>query len=351
MTTTPTAPSAGWLTAAFCAVAGAALLLSFRSPLTSVVLTVVLLGVLHAILELRYVAGRFAGLALGLGRPLLRVLVLLAAGIVLLRLLTGLLGRPGQVMEMALGYAIVALAIPRVIDERHRRLAWTLTGVAAAASFAFSDFYLVVLAQLHVAGVAVFLWDWSRRIPSPRGRAAFRAVQVGWAVVVPLIVLAGLADRWIGTDATGVRSLVGDGSSVLSTLVPPGGVGTVLGTRLLAVYAFLQLMHVLAWVIFFPRFAPEVTADLEERLPWLTGARVWAIGFLAAAVLAVILVSDYAFGSVLDDAVTAPHVYVEIPLLLALLGRRRAARAEPAEIAPENPLAAAPVPTYGRETQ
>jgi len=351
MTTTPTAPAAGWLTAAFAAAAGAVLFLSFPSPLTSLVLTLVLFGVLHAILELRYVAGRFAGLAPGLGRPALRVLAMLVAGIVLVRLLTDLLGGPGQIIEIALGYAIVAFAIPRVLPDRHHLLAWTLTGAAAAASFAFSDLYLVVLAQVHVAGVVVFLWDWSRRIPSQRGRTAFRAVQVGWAVVVPLAVLAGAADPWIGTDTTAVRSLVGDGSSVLATIVPPGEVGTVLGSRLLAVSAFLQTMHVLAWVVFFPRWAPEATADLEERLPWLTGARVWAIGFLAAAALAVILVSDYAVGSVLHEAVTAPHVYIEIPLLLALLGRRAPARAERDEIDAENPLARAIVPTYGRGTQ
>jgi hypothetical protein len=131
-------------------------------------------------------------------------------------------------------------------------------------------------------------------------------------------------------------------------------------TRLLAVFAFLQTMHLLIWVVFFPRYAPDAGADLEDRLPWLTGARVWAIGFLAAALFAVLLVNDYASGAVIHDAVTLPHVYVEVPLLLALVGRYRslAATVAPAPVATiearraeapvQNHLAPAGSATYGR---
>ena len=83
-----------------------------------------LLGVLHAILELRYVAGRFSGLALGLGRRFLGVLALLLVGAVVSRLLVGLVGRPAQVAEVVLGYAILCWAIARVVAARRRKVAW-----------------------------------------------------------------------------------------------------------------------------------------------------------------------------------------------------------------------------------
>ncbi len=360
----------------FVAVAGGVLALTLESPVSTVVVGVVLLGVLHAILELRYVAGRFSGLALGLGRPFLRLLALLVGGIVLSRLLVGIVGRPAQLVEVLLGYAIVAVSIPRVLDRRHRVPAWGVTAVAATAGLVWPSQQVLVLGQLHLLAVVAFLWDWSARLPSRRSRLVFRGVQVGWAVVVPALLLAGVADAWLGTGAALVRSLVGDGASVVVGVVPPGLVGTVMGARLLAVFAFLQSMHLLVWVAFFPRAAPEAAADLEERLPWLTGARVWAVGFLAAAVFGVVLVANYSGGVLLHDALTIPHVYVELPLLLALAGRRLrsldvhdvhdvAASPEAPEEGPlqadeasqpvgetsQNPLAHAAGATYGRSEQ
>ena len=70
--------------------------------------------------------------------------------------------------------------------------------------------------------------------------------------------------------------------------------GTALGMRLLAVFAFLQTMNLLIWVVFFPRYAPDSGADLGSAA-WLTGARL-GDRLLAAALFAVLLVSDYRAG-------------------------------------------------------
>lgn len=348
------------LSLGFVATAAGALAATLASAVATVVVGVILLGVLHAILELRYVAGRFSGLALGLGRRFLGVLALLLAGAVVSRLLVGIVGRPAQLAEIVFGYAIVCWAISRVVTARRRRVAWALTGLAATASLVWPDHHFLVLAHLHLVAVLAFLWDWSRRLPSARSRRVFRLVQLGWVTIIPLAILLGTADAWMGADTPLVRSLVEDGHAVIEGVVPPGEAGTVLGMRLLAVFAFLQTMHLLVWVVFFPRYAPDAAADLEDRLPWLTGARVWAIGFLAAAVLAVLLVGDYSSGVLLHDAVTLPHVYVEVPLLLALVGRYRfrddawapasvmTIRPDPIELPVQNHLAPAGTATYGR---
>lgn len=353
-------PRGSVLSASFVLVAAAALAVSLASSVATVVVGVIVFGVLHAILELRYVAGRFSGVVLGLGRPFLRVLALLVAGIVVSRLLGGLLGRPAAVAEILLGYAIVGIAIPRVFARTGRKVGWALAAVAATVSLTWPDHHFLVLAHLHLVAVVAFLWEWSRRLSSARTRRVFRSVQLGWATVVPAAILLGLSDTWLGTDSAFVRSLVGDGRSVIAAIVPPGEAGTVVGARLVTVFAFLQTMHLLTWVVFFPHRAPDAAAALEERLPWLTGARVWAIGFLAAAFLAVLLVGDYTSGVVLQDGLTLPHVYAEVPLLLALLGRGRAARepdhpeparapaTEPHEVPEQNPLAHAARASYGR---
>ena len=357
----PTGPTlrVGALFASFLAVVTAALVVSLMSAVSTVVLGVILLGVLHAVLELRYVTGRFSGLALGLGRPFLRLLAVLVAGIVVARLLGGLVGRPGNIVEVVLGYTIVAVSVPRVLGRGQWSWAWVLTGVAAVASLRWPEQHFLALVHLHLVAVVAFLWEWSGRLPSVRSRRVFRALQVGWALVIPLLILVGAADEWIGTDTTFVRSLVGDGHGVIAGVQPTGEDATV-GSRLLAVFALLQTMHLLTWVVFFPRHAPDAAADLEERLPWLTGARVWAIGFLAAALFAVLLVSNYSLGVGVQDALTSPHAYLEIPLLLALLGRgrRTVSESEPTDGRPmrrepvrDNPLAAAVTPSYGRGKQ
>ncbi|MDV3222342.1 hypothetical protein [Intrasporangium sp.] len=357
-------PRGSVLSASFALVAAAALAVSLASSVATVVVGVVVLGVLHAILELRYVAGRFAGLALRLGRPFLRTVALLLAGIVVSRLLGGVLGRPADIAEILLGYAIVGLALPHVLAPTRRNVGWALTAAAAALSLLWPDQHFLVLAHLHLVAVVAFLWEWSRRLPSVRTRILFRSVQLAWAMVVPVAVLLGLADAWLGTDPAFVRSLVDDGRAVVAAIVPPGEAGTVLGARLVTVFAFLQTMHLLTWVVFFPHRAPDAAAGLEELFPWLTGARVWAIGFLAAAFFAVVLVGDYSSGVLLQDALTLPHVYVEVPLLLALLARSpltsESDHPEPApttaqgtpqappEVPVQNPLAHAANASYGR---
>ena len=354
------APRGTALALGFVATAAGALAATLASSVATMVVGVILLGVLHAILELRYVAGRFSGLALGVGRRFLGVLALLLVGVVLSRLLVGLVGRPAQAAEVVLGYAIVCWAIARVVPAGRRRVAWALTGLAATASLVWPDHHLLGLAYLHLVAVLAFLWDWSRTLPSGRSRQVFRLVQLAWATIIPLAILLGTADAWLGTDTAVVRSLVDDGHAVVEGVVSPGMAGTTLGTRLLAVFAFLQTMHLLVWVVFFPRYAPDAGADLERRLPWLTGARVWAIGFLAAALCAVLLVSDYSSGAAFHDAVTLPHVYVEVLVLLALVARYRprADTGKPAsvtaiergraEMPVQNHLAPAGTATYGR---
>src|SRR6185312_10833366 len=158
--------------------------------------------------------------------------------------------------EIVIGYLVLAVAAV------HARRPLILAGIVAAAvaSLVWPAYHFVVLAHLHNVVPLVFLWEWGRR-------TGFRAVQVGWVLVVPALILAGAADPWIG----------GTDDRFVAVSAPPGAVGTVMGARFLVVFAFLQTMHYVVWVWFLPRHAPDAVQAFENRVPVLTNRRVWAL--------------------------------------------------------------------------
>jgi hypothetical protein len=100
--------------------------------------------------------------------------------------------------------------------------------------------------------------------------------------------------------------------------------------RFLTVFAFMQTMHYVVWVALFPRVAPDASAAFEARVPWVTGPRLWAVGFVAAALFAVLFGLDFAQGRTVYAALASYHAYLELPVLLALLvGARSLSAASP----------------------
>ncbi len=298
------------------AAAAAALLLSLGAPIATVVIGLILFGVLHNFLEIRYLTGRFSMI---LSRSFLELIVALVTGVVVCRLLIPVVGRPAQLAEIALGFAVLAIGAQRGLSGGRKVAVWVALVPAAVASMVWPAYHAVVLAQLHNLVPLVFLWEWARRIRSVTGRRMFRAAQVVWAVGVPLVILLGAFDGWLSSDPGIVRSLVGDGAHVVAATAPPGEVGTLVGLRLVTVFAFLQTMQYVVWVAFMPRYAQDASAAFEARVPWLTGARLWAVGFIVAAVFAVIFVLDYTQGRALYAALSSYSAYLEFPVLLALV--------------------------------
>jgi len=279
------------------------------------VVGLILFGVLHNVLELRYVLGRFGDLLAGRVGVLLVVLV---TGIVLARLAGAYVGVTARTAEILLGYTVLAAGAAVGLRGWARLTAWAVLLGGAAASLSHPASHVVVLAHLHNLVPLVFLWDWSRRLASP-GRWAFRAVQVGWVLVVPAAILLGAVDRWVLPGSGVVTGLVGDGSAVVAASAWPGT--PELAVRMLVGFAFLQTMHYVVWVWFLPRAAPEVTAAFEARWPALTSRRVWAIGLGLGVLLAALLLGDYGQGRTVYAALASYHAYLEFPVLLALLAR------------------------------
>jgi hypothetical protein len=128
-------------------------------------------------------------------------------------------------------------------------LALAVLAAAAAASLSWPAYHFVVLAHLHNVVPLFFLWEWAGRLPSAAVRRWFRAVQVGWVLVVPGLLLTGVLDRYLGGVSSSVAGFAGDPRPIVAASAPPPAVVTEVGVRFLVVFAFLQTMHYFVWVV------------------------------------------------------------------------------------------------------
>ncbi|MFF2751393.1 hypothetical protein ACFVVA_38400 [Kitasatospora sp. NPDC058048] len=297
------APFAGFALSAVLALA-----LALRAPTGLAVLGLAVFGLLHNVLELRYVAGRFAAVLTG---PLLRLLLALVTGIVLCRLLPP--SRAAQSAEILLAYGLLAAACRYGLRGRPRLLlaGVVLLGVAGAASLVFPAYHFVVLAHLHNVVPLLFLAEWSRRLA--RGRAAFLALQSAWVLLVPALLLSGLLDGLLSQRPGGWTD------RLAAAYTPPALLTPQAGLRFLAVFAFLQSMHYVVWVWFLPRYAPEAAERFDARVPGLRGVRAWGLGAVLGLLLALLFAVDYARGRSVYAALASYHAYLEFPVLLMLV--------------------------------
>jgi len=302
-----------WL---FVATATAALAIAIHAPLATTVLGLMAFGVLHNILELRYVTGRFATVLSG---PLLMALIVLITVIVLCRLAAAAVGEWARPAEICIGYGVLAAACVAALRGPMLALGFAVLTAGAAVSLSWPAYHFVVLAHLHNVVPLFFLWEWSRGLANASVRRWFRAVQLGWVLVIPALLLAGVFDRYFSGVTSSVAAFAGNPRPIVSASAPPAAVATEMGVRLLVVFAFLQTMHYFVWVAFLPRYAPEGARAFEARVPWLTNPRAWALGAGFGTVLAVLFAIDYASGKALYAAFASYHAYLEFPVLIAVL--------------------------------
>lgn len=310
----PLAPT-GWLILG-CIVA---LALALRLPVATTVLGLAAFGVLHNVLELRYVAGRFDAVLAG---PFLGLLATLITGVLICRLLPVSTGT--RAAEIVLSYVLLSVACVRALRGRW----WWVTGslavlaIAAATSLTFPAYHFVVLSHLHNVVPLFFLWEFSAGLP-PLPRRALRAANVGWVLVVPALILAGVFDAVLRTAPAALGGFGGvaqfEAGRLATSYAPPVFATAAVGLRFLAVFAFMQTMHYVVWVGVLPRYAPEVTARFDARVPVLRGGRAWLLGGGLAIVLGVLFALDYASGKTLYAAAASYHAYLEFPVLLALV--------------------------------
>ena len=308
-------------TPTFAAAAAASLAIALHAPATSAVLGLVCFGILHNVLELRYVAGRFAGILSGV---FLKLLLVFITGIAVCRLLSS--GDLSRRAEILLAYALIATACARALRDRPIALVVSFAVIAGAGvlSLKFPSYHFVVLAHLHNVVPLMFLWEWSNTALAPRPRLVFRTVQVGWVLVIPAVILTGAMDGLLRDSPATVAHFGGatrphSAQALAATYTPPHWLDSAMALRFLAVFAFLQTMHYVVWVWFMPRHAPEASAQFQARVPGFTNRAVWMFGIVGAALLALFFATDYASGKTVYSSVATFHAYLEFPVLLALI--------------------------------
>lgn len=308
------------VTPMFAAAAIVALAVALHAPATTAVLGLVCFGILHNVLELRYVAGRFAGILSG---AFLQLLLVFIGGIAVCRLLSA--GDLSKRTEILLAYALIATACTRALRDRPTALiaSFAVVAGACAASLMFPAYHFVVLAHLHNVVPLLFLWEWSTAL-APRARLAFRAVQVGWVLVIPAVILTGALDAFLRNSPAAVADFGGatrphSPQALAAAYTPPHWLDSSMALRFLAVFAFLQTMHYVVWVWFMPRHAPEASAQFQARVPVFTNRTVLMFGIIGTALLALVFATDYANGKTVYASVATFHAYLEFPVLLALI--------------------------------
>lgn len=287
--------------------------LASRAPLVASVAGLMVFGILHNVLELRYVLRRWAGVLVG------------RWGLVVLGLVTVIaLGRLAGAVpavrraEVVAGMAILALGIARGARERPALAVAGLPaiGVATAVAWTHLDLYFVAVTYLHNLVPFVVLWDWSARALRGRARAAFRAVQAGWLVVVPALLLTGALPVPSVASQADTVPFAGPVTAHVATAAPPAWRGPE-AARLLALFAFLQVLHYVFWCVFLPRHAVERGASPRSR--WLPA--LWAGTAVLAAVFAIAYVADWTTTKIAYTSLASYHAYVEYAVLAAVVFR------------------------------
>ena len=231
------------------------------------------------------------------------------------------LGPKGTRIEAALALALVVGAWAWCTRGRWAACAIGALAVVGVAVPALRrpELYAVAVAQLHNLTPVAFLWEWSRGRGSLRGRVVFRAAQLGWAVVIPAIVLVGTFDR----DGWGWSVWTGDRSAAkVAAVYSPAGWGSEWSLRFLIVFCFGQLMHYAIWCGFFPVVAraEHVRAGGVGPFGRFLRPRVFVPCVLAGGVLIGLLqLVSGPNGRRIYAAVASYHAYLEYPLLALML--------------------------------
>lgn len=298
--------------------AGSALALALVMPYEIAVFGVLVIGVPHVALELRYVCGRYHD------RLPLAMFVALQVGLVLIALTRLVAGSSGRLVELGAivvlsGLSVVVVSRSGVPRPTRAALVVLAAGtVLVAWAITHVDTWFVVQAHLHNLLPLVFLWAWAAVLPD-RSRRWTRAACVLFAVVLPLVLLASP----LGDAARGPRDLtaaVTPLASVRNAVTPTALAGGDLARRLIVLFAFAQLMHYAIWCWYLPRRAPSATAAFEATPVGraLSGGRFWLLVAGVAVLVAALALVEYQQGRSLYGALGAYHAYLEYPIIAVL---------------------------------
>lgn len=301
------------------------------APVWTYALSLLLFGLPHVLVELRYVDERFGA---RLPRAMTMWFGLGLCGIVAMRVLA--LGGVGNstarvTAELLCGAALVAGTVPLLQTQRSSPIAWALLAGLACGVYYDAVSTLVTLALLHNLTPVGFL---AERLRGPDRRWAMIACALVFGAVPLLLLTQSLTDllpQLLAPDAAGP---FGSGSldATLPVFVPPPLLGTAFADRLFAAAAYLQCMHYAVVLHVLPRLAGG-TETRGAIFAW-PRPRTFAV---AIVMLGALFTLGFAYNFAGTRAVyavfAAVHAWLEIPVLVLACGlapRQLAAAGAPA---------------------
>jgi hypothetical protein len=293
----------------------AALVITVAFPLATYTAVIALFGLAHVLSEVNYLDRRFGaqltgGLLPRLGAPILAAVA--ARGAALLGLVSP---ATDAACEVAAAAALVWGVVPCL---RHRSAAAAAAGVALAGSAVFAPFQvLLALAILHNLTPLGFVAEATRCGERWRILAAL-AVPF---VLLPLLIATGLPGRLLaglglGDPEAGLFAAAGPLVLNLGAYVPPALISSAWALPAFSACVFAQIMHYAAVIFIYPRLLRG--APVRTLLPW--PRRPAAAIAVCAAALAIGFCFDYGAARKFYALAALMHAWIEIPLLLLLLG-------------------------------
>lgn len=277
------------------------------APVWTYAISLLLFGLPHVLVELRYVDERFAGrlprrAILGFGACLI--------GIVLMRAL-GLFGVGGSseriTTELAIGVALILVALPLLRRTAAPPLATAIAVLLLGGILYAPVATLVIMALLHNLTPVGFL---AERLRGRDRRRAMTACLVVFAAIPAALLLTPPSGTFLIGPLT-----IGHIDSHLPAFVPPALLGTELADRLFATAAYLQCMHYAVVLHVLPRLSGGAETA-HATLPWpgrhVFAGLVAAIGLLTAIAFAVNFTGTRSVYALF----AAVHAWIEIPVLL-----------------------------------
>ncbi len=293
-----------------------ALTIAVVAPVPLAVGAIAVFGVAHLGLESRYVIGRFSTRV-----PWQTLAWLLVPLTVIAAVRLAQLGPKGTRVEatIALGLLVGGWAWAARGRWAAAAVGLLVVGGLAVPALRHPEWYAVVVAHLHNLTPVAFLWEWSRDRGTRAGRALFRAAQLGWAVVIPAVVLLGTFDR----DGWGWSVWAADRSATkVAAVYSPAGWGGGWPLRFLIVFCFGQLMHYVIWCGFLPAVARSEHALATTVGPfgrWLRPRVFLPVVGVAAVLIGLLQLVSGPEGRRIYASVAAYHAYLEYPLLALMV--------------------------------
>lgn len=299
-------------------------------PLTIYAVTLAILGLPHALVELQWVGHRY-GAWQQLVLPVVALLgVVVGARVAALQF--GYSSATTATIELSIGAMLIVAVVPKNWRRCSLRTTTALValGVIAVGIASAPIDALLVLAIAHNLTPAGFLADRLRDSDATRAaRAAFATLATACFVILPAWLASGFATDWLGLSTTGASPSDGAIGATLGIELAdgigafrPSWFAADRALDLLRACAFLQVVHYVSVLYVMPALSPLPKIAPRSATPILSGRAMPVLLLVLTLFFAIAFFYDFREARAAYGVFAAAHVWIELPALLLALTPR-----------------------------